>query len=457
MTVYKRPDLNKLIQQAAGGETASLYLFTGERSLCLEAVDKLLACLFAEPDEQNQGLRRISGDQEDLKEIIGLLRTVAMFSSRTVVLVDDSRLFKSKKVADKVWERTMEAYKSGDEKWARMAILNFLAIGGVKPQEIDALSADGWQEAFGFARPEPAILDDMARIVAGADLPKPVAGEEELAAWVEAGGPGGNILILITPELDRRKALYKALSKKAAVVDLKVDQGTGRLAQESRAEIIQEVIRKTLAVINKRLAPGAEKLLVNRVGFHPEAIRFELEKLAMFDPDAPEINLETVRNEVPLTSEHAIFELTEAFFAPRLFAALLILQSLLENGMHPLAVIAGLRNQGRKLLAARELACGTTAREIGFSVGMSFSAFQKNCLPRIKDTGMAPEVIRSHPFVVYKTISRAAKIPGPRLLAVMEALMECEMRLKGSGIAGHTLLFAMIFKLLRPIPIAAAG
>ncbi len=451
MAVYKRPDLDRLMEQAAGGELFPIYLFTGERSLCLEAVDGLVSRLFVTEKEREQGLRRISGEQEDLKEVMGFLRTFSMFSPRTVVLVDDTRLFKSKKVADRVWERAVAAHVAGDKNRARGAILNFLAIGRVKPEDFDTLSEAQWQDSFGFARPDKVLIEEMALTVAGTALPREGGGgEEALAEWVEAGGPGGNILILITAEVDRRKSLYKLLSKKAAVVDLKVDQGTSKAARESRAGILQDVLRRSLAAVNKRLAPGAEKVLLERVGFHPEALRLEIEKLAMFAPDDPEISLETVRNEVPLTSEHAIFELTEAFFAGRLSETIVLLERLLENGMHGLAVIAGLRNQARKLLAARELAAGPVARRAGFSPGMSFPAFQKGCLAAIKEAGLAPEITKGHPFVVYKLLSQAAKIAQSRLIRTMEALMACEMGLKGSGIPDRTLLFAMIFHALTP-------
>jgi len=434
------------MEKTGQGELAPLYLVTGERSLCLAAVDRLLALLFPGGKGREQGVRRISGEKEDIRETMGLLRTVSMFSDRTVVLVDDSRLFKSKNVAEKVWERVLLAHQSGNRNRARGAILGFLAIGGVSPSEIDALSESQWQELFGFPRPDTAILAEMAQVVAGAELPENLKGEDELADWVEAGGPGGNILIVVTPEVDRRKALYKFFSKKAAVIDLGVDKGAGKAAKESRRAIVRQVVKKGLSAVNKRFAPRAEQLLIDRVGFHPEALAVEIEKLALYDPDSPEISLETVKNEVAANSEHAIFELTEAFFAGRLTETLHLLKSLLESSMHPLAIIAGLRNQARKLLAASELA--KTAP--GYSPGMSFAAFQKSCLPGLKESGIAPDVTKGHPYVVYNLISRAAALSPWRLIAVMDTLMECEMGLKGSGIDGEILLFATIFKALTP-------
>ena len=195
------------------------------------------------------------------------------------------------------------------------------------------------------------------------------------------------------------------------------------------------------------MGPAAERLLLDRVGFHPEAVRTEVEKLALNDPAADEISLESVRDLVPVTGEHAIFELTEAFFARRFAETAAMLDRLVEGGMHPLAVISGIRNQARKLLIAAE-----AARDPGvnFSPSMSFPAFQKSCLPRLKESGAAPDIARGHPYAVYRLLSQAAAIPAARLIDILGELLECERMMKGSGVAEKTLLFAAVFRCMFP-------
>lgn len=447
MPVYKKKDLPKLLDQAAAAP-AALYIVTGERSLCLETVKALAARIIPDPQERGQAVRKIDGERENPAEILGILRSASLFSSRTLVVVDDTGLFRSKKTAERAWDRAEAALADGDEDRARTALLAMLAAAGVEPDELAGLDGNRWNEAFGFPRPEDGMADRAAGLVAGARLPERKGDDvDRLAAWAANADGRGNVLILVARDLDRRTAAYKKIGKHAAVVDLKVDTGPGKAAREGRAALMQEALDKALAAAGKRMAPAARRLLLDRVGFHPEAVRTEVEKLALHDPAAGEIGLEAVRELVPVTGEHAIFELTEAFFARRFPETVALLDRLLEGGMFPLAVIAGIRNQARKLLVAAEAARDP---ELGFSAAMSFPAFQKSCLPRLKEK--SPDTAKGHPYAAYMLMLRAAKLDPGWIVAVLAELLECERMMKGSGVADRTLLFAAALTMIHRRP-----
>ena len=456
MPTLQRKDIAQLLQKIADGEIAPVYLLVGERYLCREAAEQLLTALLPDERERQSRLTVIEGEREDPARTLAGLRTYSLFGGRRVHKVLDSRLFFSKTVAKTLWEKAEKAAENEKGEAARLLVA-MLGLAGLTPadwqqDELAALTAAAWQKLFGFAKPgetawAAAILAEIADQPASpAPAGKGDPGEAYIAA-LESGLAPGNILLLLAETADRRKKLYKYLDKNGVIIDLSVDSGGTAAARTEQQNLLAELARRTLAQFGKKLASDALEPLLERIGFHPVAVVMESEKLALYVGEQPVISRADVDAMVGRTREEAIFELSEAYSSGKLEQALGLLDRLQQGGMHPLAILGGLRNHIRKLLLTKAVLDGA---EVTFSPGLPFPAFQKNYLPQLKEERESgrgwPPSFPGHPYALYQLFLQAARLSPARLRGMLGALLEAEARLKGSGVPTAAVMSALFLK-----------
>lgn len=454
MPVIQRKDLAKVLQEIDQGRPAPVYLLVGERYLCQEAADKLIARLLPDESRRGQQLTAIDGTQEDPAHTLTLLRTYHLFGGRQVFRVADTKLFDSRNIARSLWEKASRARAAGDaEKAGRLLGRLFRAAGQTpsrqEAEEIMGLSAEGWQEVFGFARPQGdlAWMQECLPADAGEEAPSSAGRDagDELIAVLKAGLPAGHILVLLAEAVDKRKRLYKYIGKQGAILDLTVDTGSSSPARKGREAVLRELAEKRFAAFGKKIEPRALPVLLERVGFHPVAVVMESEKLALHAGEAATVTLADLDLLVGRTREEALFELTEAVGNRDLAAMLVSLNRLQEGQIHALVIVAGLRNFLRKLLMARSL---QDRREPAYGCGMAFPAFQKGYLPRLKEnSGGLPQLLASHPYVIYKTFRQAENFPAPALRKALTLLLAAEYRLKSSRLPERLVLQYFLLQL----------
>ena len=462
MPTFKRQDLPRLLDQIAGGEVAPVYLLVGDRFLCREAAASIEAALLPGDDHRQHQLRVIDGEREEFGRTLAQLRTYTLFAGRQVTRVADSRLLHSKTVAKTLWDKAEQARAADNPQEVRRRLRAMLALAGLAPaawhrDQLAEISASQWQKLFGFAKPEETAW--AGEFLADAAGQPPPAGKgdagEELMAALEAGLPPGKVLLLLTETADKRKKLYKYLEKNAVVVDLGVDTGGSTPARKEQAALLKNLVHETLAGLHKKIRPEALELLLERVGFHPVAVVMEAEKLALYSQDREQIGRREVEEMVGRTREEAIFELSEAFTAGNLEKGVTVLARLQQGGMHPLAILGGLRNHVRKLLLARAIQdyAGRPCDR-----GLAYPAFQKSYLPQVKkaweqgnDHTTAPEAFAwpssfpTHPYALYQLFLQAGRLSCRQLQGLLQAILVAEHRLKGSGLPEHSVLSALLF------------
>ncbi len=464
MPLYKRQDLASLYAAMDRGEFAPVYFLFGERYLCQEVANELVSRLLPDEKSRSASLKNIDGDQEEIGATINQLKTYSLFGGRQVLRVSDSKILFSKVVAKTLWEKARKAWEAKEPGRARRFLTQMLGLVELAPadwerEELAGSSPQRWQELFGFARPEE--LGWAAEILAGAEggTAPAGAGKSEAAELLEealaTGIPTANTLILLAEAADKRKKLFKYLEKECAVIDLAVDSGTGAAARKDQEAILREIAEKTLAGFGKKLEPRALPALLERVGFHPVAVAMEVEKLALSTGEAPTVTLADLNAMVGRTREEALYEFTEAVGSRDLAAALTVLQRLRENGVYPLVAVAGLRNLLRKLLLVRAL---IEEPAWGYAAGLSYPAFQKGFLPRLKE-GLSPwpAQLNGHPFAVHKSFQQAEHFPLPALKKALAELLHAEYLLKGSGLPEYLVLEQVLHSLLQTPGAARRG
>lgn len=453
MPTYHRSDLARLLATIDKGDFHPIYLVFGERYLCLQAVESIIRHLL--PSEQERAaLRKIDGESEDVARTIAHLQTYSLFAGRQVVRVQDSKIFFSKIVAKQLWDKAGKEAAEGRSGKAAALLGNMLhAADLASDEQLVSLSPAQWKKLFGFERPADISWCSGLAIPEHRTGPT-VSGDAHMLAALEKGFPLGNILVLSAEAVDKRKKLFKKIEEIGAVLDLTVESGVTAAARKSQDEVVRELIVSTLASFGKKAAPGVVDALLERVGFHPVAAVREAEKLALYADDRPMIGHDDIKELIGQTREEAIFQLNDAVASADLGRALELATRLRDSGLHPLALIATLRNLLRKLLFVRALQQKETPR---YPPGLSYALFQKGYLTELKQTPLgASSLLEGHPFVLYKTFQQAGNFDIAALQNGLALLLEAEFQLKGSALPPEVILDRFLLTFLERRSIESA-
>lgn len=454
MAVYTAEEQDRLLQTIRHGSVARVYLIYGERFLCQQAADGICQALLA----AGGTLHPIDGDQEPFPTTLHKLTSFSLFPGRQVYRVTDTRLLHSVKVAESLWKKAVRARQDNDPEKAARHLRAMLGSAGLQPGDPDndpgQLPPAQWKKIFGFSRPQEdlAWTDDLLAAAepptsqesAGRSANDPAALLEEKLG---SGIPTQNILVLTAEDADRRKRLYKLLAEQQVVLDLSVEAGSGNRAQTAQKKVLQDLIRKTLAGFGTTMEPGVADQLLERVGFQPVAVVMECEKLALHAGEKKRISMDDLEALVGRSRQDALFALTEALGRHDLEQTLLVARRLGEQGVHPLALLATLKNFVRNLLLFRAL---LEQPENGYRRGMPAAAFQQQVLPRLKENEEWKQEFAGHPFALFMQFKTAAEFSLATLQRWLALILTAEFRLKGSPLAPDTVLQHLLLSLLAP-------
>jgi DNA polymerase-3 subunit delta len=435
MPIYQRTDIPKLLTAVKQGKPCAVYLVIGDRYLSQQVAEQLAEALLPDPRVRGQNVKHIDGDQEDPLNTLNQLKTYSLFAGRQIFRVSGSQLFHSKEVAKAIWNHARKAYDKRDVKLACAYLRQLAAIAQVGVNDLAERSAGEWQAAFTFAKPDTKWLPEaLAEMAEEAGYPAPASQDaaDPYMTAIEAGLPEDNILMLLAETVDKRKKLYKVILKSGVVIDLTVAEGSSKVARTEQDAVLADLIRQTLSEFGKTIEPRAVPVLLERVGFHPVAVVRETEKLALYVGEAPQVTLADLLAVVGRTREEALYELTESFTDQDITRTLTIAGRLYDSGVHPLVMIAGLRNQLRKLMLVSSLRHGGPP---DYVEGMTFAVFQKGYLPALKTAKEQwLSQLPTHPYALYMMFTKAGKYSVSRLGATMTVLLDAEFKLKSSAL-----------------------
>ncbi len=453
MPTFKRHELPSVWKTITQSDIPPVFLLFGERYLCRQVAEELCSRLLPDEQQRAQNLQGIDGDQEDPIATLNTLRTFSMLPGRRLFRVMDSRLFYSKGVAKTLWEKTKQAYDKKELKKAGRLAGQLLDLAGLDGdsagEELITLSTSRWQALLGFAKPSEkmAWLTEAlaATPVRSSKTAKTADVADQYMEALEKGLPPNNILILVAEAADKRTRLYKYLDKKGVIIDLSVDTGASSAARKDQEAVLRDLVQKTLTGLGKTIAPRALTLLLDRVGFHPVAAVMETEKLALSVGDAANIDSDDLEAMIGRTREEALFAFTEAVATKNLASSLQLMHRLLENQVHPLVIVSGLRNHLRKLLFIRAL---EAQKSPPYRAGSDYNTFQRGYLAQLKAARPQwPKMLAGHPFVVYKLFQQAENFTVATLKSALREILNADFRLKGSGLPHEVILENMLFRI----------
>jgi len=175
---------------------------------------------------------------------------------------------------------------------------------------------------------------------------------EELAETID-GGFGSEITFLVSAiDVDKRRSFYKALAKRAELqIFDKLDSSRGGWEEEATEMVLARAKKRKL-----QFDDDALELFVLLTGGDTREIENELEKVDIYLDKERAVNVDLVRELVPLTREGVIFDLSNALAERDLERALELVRQLLDQGESTIGILlVAILPTVRNLLLAKDL------------------------------------------------------------------------------------------------------
>ena len=216
MTIIKRTEFESALQERTPLPESQMFLFFGERYLCQTAAENLIERLL---QEKPGALNSVDGDQEDPNQTLARLVSYSLLPGRQIYRVTDSRIFHSKTIISKIWDKALKSYENNRPDPAKKSLHAMIQAAGITIANADTLSqipGPEWKKVFGFEKPEGDLSWADAILFQSRDEAKQTSASlvDQYITALDKGFPGGNILILTAETVDKRQRLFTYLKKK---------------------------------------------------------------------------------------------------------------------------------------------------------------------------------------------------------------------------------------------------
>jgi DNA polymerase-3 subunit delta len=268
---------------------------------------------------------------------------------------------------------------------------------------------------------------------------------EELSELVDNGfGPGITLLISAT-DLDKRRSFYKTLLRRAEVqVFDRLDSSRGGWEEEALEMVQQRAKKRKL-----QFDDDALDLFVLLTGGDTRQIDNELEKVDTFLEKDRTVNVDLVRELVPLSRAGVIFELGNALAVRDLQLSLRLVRRLLDQGESAIGILlVAIVPTIRNLLLAKDLM-------ERYRLPRPHSPFQfisainrlpteaTDHLPRKKDGSI-------NAYALGIAAQQAGRFETTQLIQAMRACLAANVQLVATQLDHELILTEVVVKLLQP-------
>jgi DNA polymerase-3 subunit delta len=462
--------------------SSGLWLIHGEELMREGALAQLVPALLP-GGSSSAGYEPVHDDGAGLGLALEKVRTVSLLDDFKVVVLLDARLFDSAEDLQALLRKIRAAVAANEMTKAARALARLLALTDLDyDQMVDhTLLA----ETFNLS-PDQDHAWLRATAAHAQQIKVPIAsmrsGLELVLAALEKPFPAGNHLVLSVDRVDRRRNDYKALAKKAVVVDCSVPQGARAADKKAQKEVFKQCARGLLNKHNKRLSVPAFEALSDKTGFQPRAFVNNLKTLIEFVGGRVEIGVEDVETVLTRTRQDPVYTFTEAIALRHVQRALFYLKSLLSDQFNPLQVLAAMVNQVRKLAVARDFLDDALGKS--WRPDLPYPAFRQAVMPDIvdfdhalgellrgwrqseekgtegkkgkakqgfkikSDLFLAPNPTNAYP--AYLLLQRAARFTSAELASILSHLHGVDGLLKTSGRNPEAILIGAVIRICKP-------
>jgi DNA polymerase-3 subunit delta len=275
---------------------------------------------------------------------------------------------------------------------------------------------------------------------------------EELADLINGGFADGITLLFSATEVDKRRSFYKTLGKRAELqVCDKLDSSRSGW-EEAATELVQRHANER----KLRFEDDALALFVLLTGGDTRQIENELEKIDIYLADKRGVDVDLVRELVPLSRAGVIFELGNALAERDLERALTLLRRLLDQGETAIGILlVAVLPTVRNLLLAKDLMdrhrLSRPHQPFQFISAINrLPADATEHLPRKKDGGISG-------YALGIAAQNAHRFETKTLVEGMEACLQANVRLVTTQLDHELVLTEVVVKLLGCSRFSATG
>jgi len=394
----------------------------------------------------------MEGDREDAGRLTEALLTPPLIPGKKIVVLRDTHLLHSRQSLPDLVRKIRENLER-DPLRASRDFMTFLRTAGWKLEDFrdenwKAISEEEWGRITG--EHEPGERDKWLPVIVGLCVREGLAdkelldGEDALSRLLSSGLPEGHCLIMTAGAVDRRKKLFRVITETGVVLAFNRSR-----AEEKQKDQMLEAAGEVLRRKGKSMGPEAMMALGRKTGFDLRKSMAEIEKLIAYTGERRQIEEGDVEDVVGKTREDSIFELTSAVAGKNPGAALVIMKDLLDQGVHPLVMLAMVTREMRFLLHAKLLLAVDRFRL--FDPRMDFGRFQKTVLPVLKawssESENRLELAGQHPYVIYNAFRFSERFSREELIRRLEFLLEADLALKTTGQDPRLLMERLVLRL----------
>jgi len=266
---------------------------------------------------------------------------------------------------------------------------------------------------------------------------------EELTETISEGFGSEVTFLLSAIEVDKRRSFYKSLAKRAELqVFDKLDSSRGGWEEEATEMVAARAKKRKL-----QFDEDALELFVLLTGGDTREIENELEKIDIYLGKERAVNVDLVRELVPLTREGVIFDLSNALAERDLERALDLVRQLLDQGESAIGILlVAILPTVRNLLLARDLMerHRISRPHVPFPFISAVNRLPTDAiahLPRKKDGTV-------NAFALGLAAQNAHRFSTEQLIAGMKACLAANLQLVTTQLDHELILTEVVVKLL---------
>ncbi len=259
----------------------------------------------------------------------------------------------------------------------------------------------------------------------------------EFIAWLEHNQENSRQLpvlpLLVTGKIDRRSKLGKLLKNLGVVLsfDIPSEYIKGNISKDP----YYGFIRSRLKEVSKKISTSAWQELRQRTPNNLWSVWNAVEVLIAFTDDAAIIDIEHVREAVPMGEEIPVFKITDAIGEKKPAKLLNELRNLLEQGHHPLLINKVLSKRLRMFLAAKDLYAFPAMKS--FNENTAYMFFKNSIYPVLKDELKGDTLLNAffggmHPYALHQILNQSSTVGIPEVRSCLVKLAEIDMALKST-------------------------
>jgi len=262
---------------------------------------------------------------------------------------------------------------------------------------------------------------------------------ERLAALIKGGIQAGSSIVISSPKVDKRYALYKACRADGDIEEFSIPDKPNKV-EEQAARIACDVFGEAGLKFDEQVL---DAFLV-KVGTDTRQIVNEIEKIAVFLGGRKEVKVEDVEAVVSSSREMLAWDLADAFGKRDLKRSIKILKQLMFQKESAVGIIIALENRIRELMLYRE------AIDSGWISGGGYASWRvlPPAVERVFTDDFEKDPRKAHPYRMGLLAEQAKGFPARQLQKCRKIVMDAHEKLVSSGVPEQTVIELALVRML---------